>query len=598
LASIAIETPAHALRELARQLDPLRARFGDAERAGDLLERDLLPRLVPGPAHLVAAIVGPNNAGKSALFNAIAGRELSPSVPEGGATQRALGAAHPELIVRLQAEPTLARFRLRPATGDPRPLALAAAENLDELNVASSSSLPPHLMLIDTPDFDSIIRHNRAASESVLMVADLVIAVVTRHSYQNREVVVFLRDWLQHGRPWIVVYNEASDAEIAARHVDKLIADVGNPPAARFWAPYSLAVQTGQEALAPKPLVGNVAAADLSAWLHDASAVGRLKQLSFAAALGRLHLLVGGTVEAIRSEERDAAQVLRVALAHADRLSGDVAHAAMPGEAFVDAFRTVLDRRTNAISRSWRGALRSLRSGIERVPRLLWNLGREPKVDPNAKREETERKALAELWPGFWEELVRDLGPEKRHPARRHADADIGAALDADLTAPQRRETALAQALATLPLTQSDLDSFRSACEKLIEQAIEDRGFDIDIQAAADLATLAPLALASAVVLTTHGIGVDLAAAGGGALSTYLIDKYTHLLGSDILSNARERWISLRGGHISPIVVAASLPSANPTLQQRSATSSATAKALESTLAGLAESAKGQHAAG
>ena len=70
-------------------------------------------------------------------------------------------------------------------------------------------------MLIDTPDFDSILEDNRIASESLLAVADLVVAVVTRHSYQNRAVVRFLERWLQHGRPWMLVYNEAIDAEVA-----------------------------------------------------------------------------------------------------------------------------------------------------------------------------------------------------------------------------------------------------------------------------------------------------------------------------------------------------------------------------------------------
>ena len=76
-------------------------------------------------------------------------------------------------------------------------------------------TLPRGLMLIDTPDFDSILEDNRLASESLLTVADLVVAVVTRHSYQNKAVVTFLERWLQHGRPWMLVYNEAGDAEIA-----------------------------------------------------------------------------------------------------------------------------------------------------------------------------------------------------------------------------------------------------------------------------------------------------------------------------------------------------------------------------------------------
>ena len=94
-------------------LQPLGERNAAARRALDLLERDLLPRSAGGDTYLVCGIVGPNNAGKSALFNALVGRDISPSVPAGGATRRLVGAASPELLGRLRAAPSLARFRLR-----------------------------------------------------------------------------------------------------------------------------------------------------------------------------------------------------------------------------------------------------------------------------------------------------------------------------------------------------------------------------------------------------------------------------------------------------------------------------------------------------
>src|SRR5215470_3750944 len=100
------------LRHGRELLAPLRAQQEAAARACDRLERDLLPRTAGGATYLVAGIVGPNNAGKSALFNALVGTDVSPSVPTGGATRRLVGAAHPQLLARLAAEPTLTRFRL------------------------------------------------------------------------------------------------------------------------------------------------------------------------------------------------------------------------------------------------------------------------------------------------------------------------------------------------------------------------------------------------------------------------------------------------------------------------------------------------------
>src|SRR5215475_5249492 len=67
-----------ALRRTRDTLAPVRERFPAAALAFDLLERDLLPRSAGGDAYLIVGIVGPNNAGKSALFNALVGRSLSP----------------------------------------------------------------------------------------------------------------------------------------------------------------------------------------------------------------------------------------------------------------------------------------------------------------------------------------------------------------------------------------------------------------------------------------------------------------------------------------------------------------------------------------
>jgi hypothetical protein len=108
--------------------------------------------------------------------------------------------------------------------------------------------------------------------------------------------------------------------------------------------------------------------------------------------------------------------------------------------------------------------------------------------------------------------------------------------------------------------------SSRAPGEELVEKAIEERGFDDDIQAAADLATLVPIALAAAVILTTGGLGSDIAAVGGGALGTFLFEKYAHVLGSGIMADARRRWIEVRGRQLAQALTDAALPgTARPT---------------------------------
>ena len=167
----------------------------------------------------MVGIVGPNNSGKSALFNAlVAGGEIgrggapperSPSRPTGGATRRLVGAGHPE-PEPLRSEPTLQRFAIANGAGHSTRPWMRRTGTRTAFS-ASVDSVPPSPLLVDTPDFDSVFVRNREVTDALLTVCDLAVVVVTRHTYQNNDVVMFLREWLASGRPWVLVYNEAID---------------------------------------------------------------------------------------------------------------------------------------------------------------------------------------------------------------------------------------------------------------------------------------------------------------------------------------------------------------------------------------------------
>lgn len=578
-----------ALLALQEALLPLASRFPPAERALDLLRRDLLPRTAGGDSCLVVGIVGPNNAGKSALFNALAGRDLSPSVPAGGATRRLVGAAHPAIAARLAAAPDLARFRLQPVDAGAGPLAAALEPDADPAAVllVADAGLPPALLLIDTPDFDSVLADNRIVSESLLTVADLVIAVVTRHSYQNREVAGFLSHWLAHGRPWLLVYNEAIDDAVTRAHAAKLAADIGAAPLGVFAAPHDPRIQRGTVPLDPMALDGPGAIArgrSLRAHLLALNTVTTIKAAAFAAALARLRDDAEAVVDALRASALDAGALLDAIAAHTGAAGSRIAAAAMPAGPLVDAFRAVLDRRSNPLSRTWRGALRRLRLAVETLP--AWLRGRRGPEAPPAPGvlAACAREALHREWPVLWEALARDLGPEARHRARRAAPAGITPLLDADL-ADERRAAALALAEASAAALPEDLADFRHVCETLVERAITERGFDLDIRLLADIATVLPLALAATVIVKTAGLGTDLAAAGGGALSSFLIEKYAHVLGSGIMADARRRWTDLRGGELADALAAAVFPSALPAIRAAAARDAETARQVRDAVA-------------
>ena len=110
------------------------------------------------------------------------------------------------------------------------------------------------------------------------------------------------------------------------------------------------------------------------------------------------------------------------------------------------------------------------------------------------------------------------------------------------------------------------------ACEELVERALQERGTDVDIQALADLATMLPVALGAVVVIKTGGFGADLGVAGGSMATTFLLDKYKHVLGSSVTREARRRWEDQRGGVLGGAVYAAALPSSGTPLERAAST--------------------------
>ena len=546
------------------------------ERARDRLARDLLPRTAGGDASVVVGIVGPNNAGKSALFNALAGGAHSPSLPTGGATRRLVGAARPELAAELRAKPEWNRFRLQRLEGDAsRPLENALDPS--ELLLVESGDVPDRVLLIDTPDFDSIARENRFASEALLAVADVVVAVVTRHSYQNAEVVDYLRRWLYHGRPWILVYNEAPTPEIVEGHARKLEQDVGSRPFAVYQAPHSLDVMEGRAPLAPTRT--DDPSRTLARELSELSHVEELKRAALAASLGQLALDLR-ELESTLAERSEQAGALRVLVRERCHEAGTrIASRAMPGGPFLMAFREVLDRRSNRLSRRWRSGMKSLRLRLESVPRALFGgatVSDEEKLKGGLHA--IERRELDRLWPGFYEELARDVGPEERHAARAEVPDELARALDADLGGDGGEGVERARdGLLELPV---DFATFQAACEELVEKAIAERGFDWDIQAGADLATLLPVAVAAVVIVNTGGFGLDVGVAGGGVLTSMLFERYSALLGTGIAREAAKRWEVQRGSKLAELLLHAALPTAGPIADRLAERCSAAAESL------------------
>lgn len=150
-----------------------------AERLRTHVDGYLLPRASDLAAPLFVVILGSTGSGKSSLFNALARRAVSPSGLLRPTTRQPVALAHPD--DRIDIHPDLLVVRDRAA--------------------------PKGLVLVDSPDFDSVEQHNRQLALDLLEKADLVIFVTTVTRYADQVPWLVLDRARQRGVPLLMVIN-------------------------------------------------------------------------------------------------------------------------------------------------------------------------------------------------------------------------------------------------------------------------------------------------------------------------------------------------------------------------------------------------------
>jgi hypothetical protein len=304
------------------------------------LDRKLLPRLGPG-FPLVAAICGGGSAGKSTLFNTLAGRAVSPTGGRAGLNRRVLIGA-----TRNQKDPQALMASLTQAFGvAPQPLQ-EEAELLtpgDPL-YCTLTGLPAGVVLLDTPDIDTGaagVYANRDLARLSLEVADLFIYIFTNTTYNNRDNTDFLaRMFTGMGRrPCYLVYRvypSFSDDEVR-EHAQTVTDHIYGPAAPAeenvlgvFRADEDNGVAAGEHGLMLKPVAGGQAGlSEALAALDPVPLRARLLGAMFEEAVhqaagmgGRVRELESHLDQYARALEAAQEQSVRTALSHfpADRV--------------------------------------------------------------------------------------------------------------------------------------------------------------------------------------------------------------------------------------------------------------------------------------
>jgi energy-coupling factor transporter ATP-binding protein EcfA2 len=163
-------------------------------------------------APLVVLLVGPTGAGKSTIFNTIAGRAASPTGVLRPTTRTAVVLAH---------------------STDRAGLHEGALEGFSAASVrfVTDNDIAPGLALIDTPDVDSVEHANRLLADRLVEAADLAVFVTTATRYADRVPWSVLERVRERGLPLLVVVNrmpdEAQDRAEVMSDVERLMAEAG-----------------------------------------------------------------------------------------------------------------------------------------------------------------------------------------------------------------------------------------------------------------------------------------------------------------------------------------------------------------------------------
>ncbi|HRI89418.1 MAG TPA: 50S ribosome-binding GTPase, partial [Candidatus Hydrogenedentes bacterium] len=181
--------------------------FAGAEEWSNLLSYKLVPHLA-GDGCLIVAVAGGTNTGKSTVFNLLLGHIVSPIMATAAATARPVIAANPLRAAQCLDGKLVPEFQPQPLRDARAVVERTSAANA--LYVATHDTLPDRIVLLDTPDVDSIEREHWGVADAIRAAGDVLIAVLTGEKYKDDRVVSFFRQALASGRVIVPVMNKAN----------------------------------------------------------------------------------------------------------------------------------------------------------------------------------------------------------------------------------------------------------------------------------------------------------------------------------------------------------------------------------------------------
>jgi len=171
---------------------------------------ELLPVMVykEGRSSLWAVLLGGTGTGKSSIFNALCGAQISASGVERPKTSGSVGFVHEDEDI---------------AQGFPFPFIEPVLIPLEELRgpisgtrgtfqaVRHSAQELKNLVLVDTPDVDSIEPFNRLTAEKFSYLADVIVFVTSQEKYADEAPYQLLKRETARGKTCFLIVNKVSE---------------------------------------------------------------------------------------------------------------------------------------------------------------------------------------------------------------------------------------------------------------------------------------------------------------------------------------------------------------------------------------------------
>ena len=183
-----------------------------ARQLADHLRGHVRVRAASLDAPLVVLLLGPTGAGKSTIFNTIAGRVASPTGVLRPTTRVAVVLVHPD---------------------DHGAVAQGALAGVpaNQVTYIDDATVERGLALIDAPDIDSVEHANRALADRLVEAADLCVFVTTATRYADQVPWAVLARVLERGLPLSVIVNrmppDASDRAAVATDIRRMLTEAG-----------------------------------------------------------------------------------------------------------------------------------------------------------------------------------------------------------------------------------------------------------------------------------------------------------------------------------------------------------------------------------